>query len=256
MMEKIDVLGVKIDTLHQDDLIAEICNVSENNNRSMIAHVNIRALNLSNHHDWLRTFFNSCDRVYCDGMGIALGAFLLGERVPQRYTLADWIWPLVENGFDRGLKFFLLGNPPGVAQRAARVLSDKFPGLKIEAQHGFFNMKSGEIENEVILEQINRAGANILLVGFGMPIQETWLMENRSRLNVNVAITCGALFEYISGDLKRGPKWMTDHYLEWMARIYISPRRYFARYLVDVPKFLYLVLIQRLQREVNIHNAF
>ena len=254
MMDKVDILGVKIDTLHQDELIAEICRDALDDVQSMIAHVNIRALNMSYEHAWLRRFFNNCDRVYCDGMGISLAARLLGQSIPNRYTLADWIWPLVEMGFDHGLKFFLLGNPPGVAQRAARNLRERFPDLNIEAQHGYFNKISGAIENEVILKHINNSHANILLVGFGMPTQEQWLNENRSRLNVNVVITCGALFEYISEDLKRGPKWMTDHYLEWLSRIYISPRRYAIRYLRDIPLFSYRVLTQRFRREAIIEH--
>ncbi len=81
-----------------------------------------------------------------------------------------------------------------------------------------------------MIEAINACQPNMLLVGFGMPVQEGWLNENWPRLNVNVAITCGALFEYLSGDLPRGPHWMTQNYLEWLARLAISPRRYAGRY--------------------------
>ena len=121
-----------------------------------------------------------------------------------------------------------------------------FPKLLISGtQHGYFNKNPGDIENSNVVEIINRAQPDILLVGFGMPLQEKWLSENRESLNVKIAITCGALFEYLSGDLKRGPRWMTEHYLEWLARMIISPRRYYKRYLRDNPIFLFRIIKQK-----------
>jgi len=115
---------------------------------------------------------------------------------------------------------------------------------------GFFNKSPGNPESEAVLEQINQARPNILLVGFGMPVQEQWLKDNWGCIQANVAMTCGALFEYVAGDLKRGPAWMTDHYLEWLARLLISPRRYTRRYVRDNPLFLYHIFKQRFSGDI------
>ena len=82
-----------------------------------------------------------------------------------------------------------------------------------------------------------------------MPVQERWLDENWPRLQVKVAITCGALFEYLAGDLPRGPQWMTQNYLEWLARLAISPRRYAGRYLRDIPLFVWRLVGQKMNPE-------
>ncbi|MCA1688781.1 MAG: WecB/TagA/CpsF family glycosyltransferase, partial [Actinobacteria bacterium] len=87
------------------------------------------------------------------------------------------------------------------------------------------------------------------LVGFGMPLQEYWLMENRNRLDANVALTGGAVFDYVSGELRRGPRVLTENGLEWLARLLIEPRRLWRRYLIGNPLFLARVLEQRLTRE-------
>ncbi|MEZ4642784.1 MAG: WecB/TagA/CpsF family glycosyltransferase [Chloroflexota bacterium] len=79
-----------------------------------------------------------------------------------------------------------------------------------------------------------------------MPVQEKWLLENRENLNVNVIMTGGAVFDYVSGELQRAPKWMTDNGLEWLGRLLIEPRRLWRRYLVGNPVFLWRVLKQRL----------
>jgi hypothetical protein len=42
-------------------------------------------------------------------------------------------------------------------------------------------------------------------------------MENRDGLEVDVALTGGAVFDYVSGGLRRGPRVLTDNGFEWLA---------------------------------------
>jgi len=46
------------------------------------------------------------------------------------------------------------------------------------AHHGYFDKTPGSAENEAVIEKINAVKPNILIVGFGMPLQDRWLMEN------------------------------------------------------------------------------
>jgi N-acetylglucosaminyldiphosphoundecaprenol N-acetyl-beta-D-mannosaminyltransferase len=248
-MCKVNVLGVGIDPLTLEQMLACILQTVAQDRRALIAHANITGLNLAYEQDWLRDFYNRCDLVYCDGMGVMLGARWLGRRIPERYTLADWIWPLAERAAQQGASLYLLGNPAGVAERAAESLRRRFPSLRVAgAQHGYFDKTPGSPENQTVIDRINADHPDILLVGFGMPLQERWLMENWPSLDAKVAITCGALFEYLSGDLSRGPSWMTQAYLEWLARLLISPRRYLRRYLRDLPLFAYRIAKQKFHR--------
>ncbi len=96
------------------------------------------------------------------------------------------------------------------------------------------------------LGRTNAVKPNIIIVGFGMQPQERWLMENWDRIEINVALTGGAVFDYVSGELRRAPRWMTDHSLEWLAWLIIEPRRLWKRYLIGNPLFLWRVLKQRL----------
>jgi N-acetylglucosaminyldiphosphoundecaprenol N-acetyl-beta-D-mannosaminyltransferase len=79
-----------------------------------------------------------------------------------------------------------------------------------------------------------------------MPLQERWLMENWDHIDANVALTGGAVFDYVSGELQRAPRWMTDNGLEWLGRLLIEPRRLWKRYLIGNPLFIWRVLKQRL----------
>jgi N-acetylglucosaminyldiphosphoundecaprenol N-acetyl-beta-D-mannosaminyltransferase len=251
-MEKVNVLGVGIDPLTLEQTLADIFAALAQDRHILIAHANITGLNLAYEQGWLREFYNRCDLVYCDGMGVMLGARWLGYRIPERYTLADWAWLLAERATQQGASLYLLGGPSGVAQATGEKLRRRYLALSIAGtQHGFFDKTEGSPENQAVIAQINVAQPDILLVGFGMPLQERWLMENWSSLNAKVAITCGALFEYLSGDLRRGPSWMTQSYLEWLARLLISPRRYGWRYVRDLPLFAYRVVKQKFTFQVQ-----
>jgi N-acetylglucosaminyldiphosphoundecaprenol N-acetyl-beta-D-mannosaminyltransferase len=190
---------------------------------------------------------NSAEIVFCDGAGVVLGARILGNHIPQRITYADWTWQLAEFAEPRGFTLFFLGARPGVADKAAANLKARYPDLRIVGtHHGYFDKTPGSAENEAVIEQINTVRPNILIVGFGMPLQERWLMENWDRIDANVALTGGAVFDYVSGELQRAPRWMTDNGLEWLGRLLIEPRRLWRRYLIGNPLFLWRVLKQRL----------
>jgi N-acetylglucosaminyldiphosphoundecaprenol N-acetyl-beta-D-mannosaminyltransferase len=134
-----------------------------------------------------------------------------------------------------------------VADKAAANLKARFPDLRIvSTHHDYFDKTPGSAENEAVIEQINAVKPNILIVGFGMPLQERWLMENWDHIDANVALTGGAVFDYVSGELQRAPRWMTDNGLEWLGRLLIEPRRLWKRYLIGNPLFIWRVLKQRL----------
>lgn len=65
-----------------------------------------------------------------------------------------------------------------------------------------------------------------------MPRQERWLMENWDRINANVALAGGAVFDYVSGRLRRGPRLLIDNGFEWLARLHVQPARLWRRYLL------------------------
>ncbi|MCA1687542.1 MAG: WecB/TagA/CpsF family glycosyltransferase, partial [Actinobacteria bacterium] len=116
----------------------------------------------------------------------------------------------------------------------------------VGVRHGYFDHGAGSAENEAVVGEINAAAPDILVVGLGMPLQERWLMENWQKLDVSVALTGGAVFDYVSGRLSRGPRPLTGSGFEWLARLLVEPRRLWRRYLLGNPLFLLRVLKQRL----------
>lgn len=250
-----NVLGVGVDPLTVEELEAEVRRLARGASRSashgaeraVVLNVNAHCLNLAYRDAALRDYLDRADVVFCDGFGVRLAARLLGRGLPARITYADWVWRLVALAADADLSLYFLGARPGVARRAADQLVARYPGLTVAGtHHGYFDHRAGSPENEAVIEEINAAVPDILVVGFGMPLQERWLMRNRRRLNARVALTSGAAFDYVAGDLRRGPRLLTHNGFEWLARLLIEPRRLWRRYLIGNPLFLARVLRQRL----------
>jgi N-acetylglucosaminyldiphosphoundecaprenol N-acetyl-beta-D-mannosaminyltransferase len=235
---------VGVDPLTVGELRAEIEHLVRGGERGLVLNVNAHCLNLCYEDPKLRDFMNGARVVFCDGAGVMLAARILGRRIPERITYADWIWQLADLAAAQGFSLYLLGARPGVAREAARRLKERYPDLEIVGvHHGYFDHGAG---SAAVVEEINAAAPDILLVGLGMPLQERWLMENWQRLDVRVALTGGAVFDYASGRLRRGPRFLRDNGFEWLARLLAEPRRLWRRYLVGNPLFLLRVLRQRL----------
>lgn len=217
--------------------------------QATVLYANVHGINLAQNDPWLKELYRSADLVYCDGSGVRLAARLLGHGIPPRLTAADWLWDLAARWEESGRSMYFLGSRPGVAERAARRLRTRFPDLRIlGTHHGFFDKSRDADQNRHVIESINRVRPDLLCVGFGMPLQERWLLENREDLEARVVVNLGAIFDFVSGDVPRAPAWMTTRGLEWFGRLLLEPQRLWRRYVLGNPVFLARVFASRLRR--------
>lgn len=240
------VLGIRIQPLDRIGLIREAIRRARGGSESTILYANVHVLNTAYSDPELRCTLNEADLVYCDGAGVALGARLLGHRLPGRMTGADWIEPLSQTCASEDITLYFLGGRSGVAAGAAEKLQARYTGLRIVGTH------HGYLDDPAVcaaaIDSVNGAHPHILLVGMGTPIQERWIAAHRHRLNVPVVWAVGALFDFVTGVQPRGPRWMLDHSLEWLCRLWSDPRRLWRRYVVGNPLFILRVLRQRIDR--------
>ena len=169
---------------------------------------------------------------------------MTGQQLDHRFTPPDWIDQLCQSAVDEQWTLFFLGSEPGVAKLAGEKLIARHPGLKIDSHHGYFDHFGSE--NEFVLDRINQSGAQVILVGMGMPLQERWIKRNKRQIqNSFVFLPVGALFNYVAGTVRRGPHWLTDHGFEWLTRLFFEPKRLWQRYLIGNPIFFARLLLYR-----------
>ena len=249
-MTNIHLLGIKLTLCTRDELLEAVRGFVVGKRKALVLSGNAHSFNLAYENRWLRDFFDKADIVRLDGAGLRLGAWMMGYRTAPRMTWADFAWDLAEHCERHGISLFLLGAAHGVAAKSAQRLQARFPKLTIAGtHHGYFDKSAGADQNEEVVRTINACSPDILIAGFGMPLQEDWLLRNFERLDVRVAFTGGAVFDYLSGELPRGPRWMCRTGFEWLARLLIEPRRLWRRYLIGNTLFLCRILQARFRKE-------
>jgi N-acetylglucosaminyldiphosphoundecaprenol N-acetyl-beta-D-mannosaminyltransferase len=221
-----------------------------NGERHRVMYVNAHVVNQSRAQPELAAALRSADLVYCDGYGVRLAARTLDLPVPHRMTGADWVWGLAGLCEAEDKSLYLLGADPTLARIAADRLRRWYPRLRIAgSHHGYAEL--GSPQNERVIEDINAADPDILLVGMGTPKQELFIDRYAHRLGADVLWTVGALFDYIAGRVPRAPRWLADNGLEWIFRLAIEPHRMWRRYLLGNPAFLWMVAEEARARRRN-----
>lgn len=253
--ERFPLLGVKVQALSIRTLNQIAANTIRADDQVVVASVNMHSVYLHRRQEVMRQFFDAADYLRIDGMPLVLWGKLLGYPLERenRVTWLDWIHPLMADAARNGWRVFYLGSMPGVADRAASYLHTEFPGLQIETAPGYFDATQGSAENEEVIRRINGYHPDILMVGMGMPRQEKWILENRTRLNARLILPCGACFDYLAGEIQSPPRWMGRIGMEWLARLVSEPKRLWRRYLIE-PIFLLDLFLSDVARRVRPHR--
>ena len=185
------------------------------------------------------------DLAVADGMPIVLLSRLLRDPLPARVAGSNLVPDLCPRCKAEGLRFYVLGGAEDALAEALAAMERKagFPMPIAGSDHSF--VKLGEEQPEIV-ERINAAKPDILFVALGNPKQELWLARNAAALDVPVAIGIGGSFNFVSGRVKRAPRWMQKCSLEWVHRIAQEPGRLWRRYAYGLVKFSWLSLLHLL----------
>jgi len=237
-----NVVHVDVDVVRMSEVVDIVMGWSRGTRVRSAIGVNAYVCNMATTNRRFRADVAAADLAYADGQSIVWAARSLGHDLPERIATTDLIEPLAAAAADQHVKLFFFGAAPGIAQLAADRLAAANAGLEIETHDGFVTPDA----MPALVAQINASGAGILLVGLGDPLQQRWVAEHRDELTVPAILTCGGLFDWISGSHRRAPAWMIRAGLEWLWRFMIEPRRLARRYLLGNPAFIARVTRQRL----------
>src|SRR5437879_2226149 len=186
-MNRYNLLGVTVDAVTHSDLHDVIAEAVAAKDRRLIANHNLHSVYLHHRDRLFAGMYDRADCIYVDGMPIIFLAQALGLplKPKHRTTFLDSFEPLVEEVARRNWRLFYLGSKPRVAARGAAMLRQRFPGLQIATQHGYFDASPGSRENRSVIEAINAFRPHVLMVGMGMPRQEYWTAENLDAISAN-----------------------------------------------------------------------
>ena len=238
---RIDVLGVGFDDISIGQAVEHACDVMKNGGKAYIVTPNPEIVWICRHNPDLRAAIDGAGLVLADGIGIILGAQILGTPLQYgRVAGVDFVISLFREMAESCKGVFLLGSKPGVADEAGKRLAEEYPGLVISGTaDGYFT------DDSPIIEKINSANPDLLLVCLGAPKQEFWMAENAGKLDVPLCAGLGGALDVFSGNAKRAPALFQKLGLEWLYRLIRDPRR--LKRMMKLPLFILTVIIARLR---------
>ena len=153
-----------------------------------------------------------------DGIGVVMALRRRGHPVPERVTGIDLLHAYAPHAARLGHRLALCGAAPGVAARAARRLTDDYPGLLVVASD------SGDPGPQVA-ERLRAASPDVVCAAYGHGGQERFLAEFMPAIGCAVGIGVGGTLDVLSGEVRRAPAMLQVAGLEWAWRLVRQPSR-------------------------------
>jgi N-acetylglucosaminyldiphosphoundecaprenol N-acetyl-beta-D-mannosaminyltransferase len=241
MASKVSILGVGVDNLTRQQALERIEGFLQAGGSHQVVTVNPELVIMAQEDGELKRLINGAHLALADGVGLLWAARLHGTPLKERVAGVDMVEDLSRLAAAHSYSIYLLGAGEGVAQGAARVLQERYPGLQVV---GTYAGSSAPQDEEDIIGRVRAASPAILFVAYGAPRQELWISRNLARLGVPVCMGVGGAFDFISGRVRRAPGWVRRLGLEWLFRLLRQPWRW--RRMLRLPRFAGMVLRERL----------
>ncbi len=175
---------------------------------------------------------NDSQLVLADGISVVYASRIIGNPLSGRVTGVSFAQALCEALAKQGGRLYLLGAKPGVAEQAGEKLKEAYPGLVIAGTHdGYFQ------DARPVVEGINAARPDAMLVCLGAPKQEYFMEEQDGALEVPVMAGLGGSMDVLAGNVRRAPAFFQKAGLEWFYRLIKEPWRF--RRMAKLPLYLW-----------------
>lgn len=240
-MEKQPLLNTYVNNVDMPETIAAIEEMIASDKKSYVVAINVDVVMKIENDPYLKKVVDDADMVLVDGKPLIWISKLHKKEVKAKISGSDLVPLLCEVAADKGYKVFIIGGKDGIAEKAKQRLESKLTTINIV---GTYAPPIGFEKNEAELQRINRmisdAQPDLLIACFGCPKQEKWIYENIQKYDAKVSVCAGATVDFLAGNVKRAPRWMSEHGLEWFYRFLQEPRRMFKRYFIDDIKIFVL----------------
>lgn len=233
-----EILGVGFDDLTIEEAADRASALLEEEGFHYVVTPNPELVDRARREETFREALNGADLVLPDGIGVVYAARLLGRSLKGRCPGIDFAGKLMERMARKGQRLYLLGAKPGVAEAAAARLEVRYPGLTICGVHdGYFQ------EDGPVVEDIRKAGADVVFVCLGFPKQEYWMVKNGPATGARLLAGLGGSLNVFAGVVERAPESWQRLGLEWLYRLTREPKR--IGRMARLPLFLAAALGER-----------
>jgi N-acetylglucosaminyldiphosphoundecaprenol N-acetyl-beta-D-mannosaminyltransferase len=244
---------LEIDAVTFAEALERISELVEQREGGAVFTPNVDHVVKAEHHPEFRGAYSRAALCLADGMPLLWASRLLGSPLPEKVSGSDLVVPLMRLAAERRWRVYLLGGRPGAAEKAADKLARELGTHIVGIDSPIVSLNGAADSSEQTLERLDTAAPDLVLVAFGAPKQELWIDRFADRIRPAVAIGVGGSLDFVAGEVRRAPAWMSRAGLEWLFRLMKEPRRMWRRYLVEDPAFVRIVARSRRARRASWH---
>jgi N-acetylglucosaminyldiphosphoundecaprenol N-acetyl-beta-D-mannosaminyltransferase len=241
-----NVLGVGISAVNLETAVARIADWISNREKHYVCVTGVHGVMESQYDRELKAIHNAAGMVTPDGMPMVWLSQMGGAHYVGRVYGPDLMLELCRASVQANYSHFFYGGAEGIADLLSTRLKEQFPGLNVVGTWTPPFRPLTEAEDIELVEKVNSLQPDIVWVGLSTPKQERFMAAHIGRLDAPVMIGVGAAFDFHAGLKKQAPVWMQRSGLEWVFRLVTEPKRLWRRYLTNNPRFVLLVLAQKL----------
>lgn len=233
-LQKVTLMNARYSDVDMQELLSAAFTEIEKRSGGYIVFANVDVVMKIEKDPALERAVREASYVVADGMPILWISRLFHRPLKEKISGSDFVPALCRRAAEMGKTLFFAGGQEEVLKKARENLEREIPGIPIVGTYSPpFGFENDPTEIEKMNQIIRAAGPDILIMCLGCPKQEKYIAANREKYGAGLSVCAGATIDFLSGNVRRCPPWMSRHGLEWFYRFLQEPKRLFKRYFID-----------------------
>lgn len=226
------VIGFKTSLKSEDEIIKDVFD-----SKKQVIIYNINPLILMNFYKDKKVVkeFNEQNFNIPDGNGVVLTSKLSSGNINKSIPGIEMFENICSKSVNKKYKIYLYGAKKDSVVKTKKVLENKYKGINI------IGYKNGYTNSEDVINDILNKKPDILFVALGSPLQENFIINNKTKLkDIKIIMPVGGSFDVVSNNISRAPLVYRKLKIEFLYRMFKEPKRF--RHLFTLVKYLFIAL--------------
>ena len=231
------ILGIRIDNFSKKEILEKIEFFLTEEKFHQIATVNPEFILQTRKNEEFKKILNGCDLNIADGIGLKYAFVRFGKWLKYRFAGVDLMHEILKIAEGKKMSVFLAVNANGLSfyEEIRNILTEKYSNIKFIGEN---------IDHNVTCHMSHVARCDILFCNFGAPYQEVFINSVKND-SIRLAMGVGGSFDFLTGKVKRAPKFIRNFGLEWLWRFVQEPKYRFKRIINAVIVFPLRVIFKK-----------
>ena len=183
MLKKIDILGIEVDNYTVREAMMQVENYLDNTVMNTIETIDMKMLELAGRDETVRACIEQLDLAVIGEKEILIAADVHSSQRLSETINHDFFREFIKRIIRNHKRVFLLAETIAQEEQLEHFLVGKYEQIEV-AGHCAIEEKSNDFES--VVNEINSASADVIFSILPSPLQEQFLTENKSKLDVKI----------------------------------------------------------------------